>query len=571
MPSNVIALCLSVLQLFFFVQAKEFPAKLRIKDNFELPTNNKHTFDVTHRLLHRQRRESQSENPFNKPRSRRDAACVNPTNAKNIVKDQWKFPDDDKHVSFSMTWVGKNYQTILLLATTEFFIFSIQRSALYRSTDYGTSFKKINTDIYGGNIRKDFGIQRSPVDPNRVILVSFSLPILGRPSTLYISKDGAMKWKKVDLSFRVSNGIEFHPRNKDWLIAKGSTLQQGAYLSTDFGFTWKKLRPYVISVKWGARQDKKVEKEEKTIFLTMAPIANNFINIYDLQLWRSRDLGKNFKLISKHVYSFGVQGPFLFFTVDFNKNNRTRIMHVSKDGGDTNDVAGVPSILPMQFYSILDMSEGMVFLHVDNEKDTGKGVLYTSDADGIVFDKSLENHMYTNFDGITDFYKVESMNGTYITSRMNDDKSLTTVITFDRGGEWNPINLDQSHCAGQQSRKAASVCSLQIHNKFSKSRHISGVAMGPISEATAVGVIVAHANPGYALLSKNIGIWISRDGGYTWKTQTSLSGAHHYAIADHGNLLLAIPASGQDVKSLLILYVNPSGCFPATFHYLFRL
>ena len=25
--------------------------------------------------------------------------------------------------------------------------------------------------------------------------------------------------------------------------------------------------------------------------------------------------------------------------------------------------------------------------------DTGKGVLYTSDADGIVFDKSLENHM----------------------------------------------------------------------------------------------------------------------------------------------------------------------------------
>lgn len=41
--------------------------------------------------------------------------------------------------------------------------------------------------------------------------------------------------------------------------------------------------------------------------------------------------------------------------------------------------------------------------------------------------------------------------------------------------------------------------------------------MGPVSERSAVGIIIAHANPGQALLSTNIGIWVSRDGGYSWK------------------------------------------------------
>lgn len=56
------------------------------------------------------------------------------------------------------------------------------------------------------------------------------MPIIGKPSSLYISKDGAMTWKKVNLPFRVNGGIEFHPRNKEWLIAKGSTLQEGVRL-----------------------------------------------------------------------------------------------------------------------------------------------------------------------------------------------------------------------------------------------------------------------------------------------------------------------------------------------------
>jgi len=40
-------------------------------------------------------------------------------------------------------------------------------------------------------------------------------------------------------------------------------------------------------------------------------------------------------------------------------------MHVSKDRGKTFNAAQLPLINPEQFYSILDMSEDMVFVHVD--------------------------------------------------------------------------------------------------------------------------------------------------------------------------------------------------------------
>lgn len=71
--------------------------------------------------------------------------------------------------------------------------------------------------------------------------------------------------------------------------------------------------------------------------------------------------------------------------------------------------------------------------------DTGRGILYTSDATGIIFSESLKNHLYPNYEDLTDFYRVQSMRGVYIASQLMPDDSIRTMITFDRGGEWQPI------------------------------------------------------------------------------------------------------------------------------------
>lgn len=79
--------------------------------------------------------------------------------------------------------------------------------------------------------------------------------------------------------------------------------------------------------------------------------------------------------------------------------------------------------------------------------DTGHGTLYTSDATGIVFSESLQKHLYPNFEAVTDFYKVTSMRGVYIANTIDDEQSISTMITFNRGADWRPIKKpDNAPC-----------------------------------------------------------------------------------------------------------------------------
>ena len=78
----------------------------------------------------------------------------------------------------------------------------------------------------------------------------------------------------------------------------------------------------------------------------------------------------------------------------------------------------LPAISAEQFYSILDANEDMIFMHVDDEGDTGKGTIFTSDETGVIFSRSLENNLYPNGDDVTDFVRIESLNGVYITSQV---------------------------------------------------------------------------------------------------------------------------------------------------------
>jgi sortilin len=54
---------------------------------------------------------------------------------------------------------------------------------------------------------------------------------------------------------------------------------------------------------------------------------------------------------------------------------------------------------------------------------------------------------------------------------------------------------------------------------------------------------MAHGNVGWQLKTTHIGVYISSDGGYTWKRV--FDGAYHYAIANNGGLILAVPALGN--------------------------
>ena len=58
---------------------------------------------------------------------------------------------------------------------------------------------------------------------------------------------------------------------------------------------------------------------------------------------------------------------------------------------------------------------------------------------GIVFATSLTKHLYPNFHDVTDFYRVQSMRGVFLASQIQEDNSIQTKITFNRGGDWHAI------------------------------------------------------------------------------------------------------------------------------------
>jgi len=117
--------------------------------------------------------------------------------------------------------------------------------------------------------------------------------------------------------------------------------------------------------------------------------------------------------------------------------------------------------IPEHSYTLLDTSEGSIFLHVNHYGDESRyGNIYISDSTGIRFSLSLL-HNVRNPKGTADFDKVYGLEGIYIANIFDKEISTQgiegfkatnkkiaankntpetaykkTVITFDKGGEW---------------------------------------------------------------------------------------------------------------------------------------
>ncbi|OWF42491.1 Sortilin [Mizuhopecten yessoensis] len=200
----------------------------------------------------------------------------------------------------------------------------------------------------------------------------------------------------------------------------------------------------------------------------------------------------------------------------------------------------VPTLDSDMFYSVMDMEEDLVFMHVDDPGDTGHGTLYTSGGKGVIYSRSLEKHLYPNYGDTTDFYRMDSMRGVYIASQMSADDSIHSMITYNQGGSWQPIPRPEGGSCKDEKKD----CNLQIHGTYSITRGI--LAQSPISVSSAIGVAMVHGHIADALQTTHPDVYITRDGGYKWIK--ALDGPHHYHIADSGSLLVAVPSDTDKPK-----------------------
>ena len=197
-------------------------------------------------------------------------------------------------------------------------------------------------------------------------------------------------------------------------------------------------------------------------------------------------------------------------------------------------------------YTILDSSEGQVFLHINHYGSKSKhGNIYISDSSGTRFSLSLL-HSVRNLDGQCDFEKVNGLDGVYLAnvydqkkiellrgadnsaipgetiSKKQRDKTENhyedlenyrqTVISFDKGGIWRPLAAPLKDSDGKKITCPDDTCSLHLHS-------ITNLRFGPFySTSNSVGIVMGTGNVGYHLSNRadTVNTYLSRDAGVTW-------------------------------------------------------
>uniref|UniRef100_A0A8C6TN51 Sortilin 1b n=1 Tax=Neogobius melanostomus TaxID=47308 RepID=A0A8C6TN51_9GOBI len=404
--------------------------------------------------------------------------------------------------SVSLAWVGDGSGVILALTTFQvpFFMIRFGQSKLYRSEDYGKSFQDVTELINNTFIRSEFGIAISPDNSGKVILTAEVSDT--RRTRIFVSNDFGKSFSHHELPFSPLMQISYNPEDCNVLVARSNNE---LWLSRDFGKTWNKIHDMVcLHISYKTQHGKKP--------------TQTFTNT-----------------VKTKIYSFGLGGRFLFASVMTGKD-MMRMIQVSVDQGDSWNMAQLPSVGHEQFYSILAASDDMVFMHVDESGDSGFGTIYVSDDRGTVYSKSLERHLYTTTGGDTDFTNVTSLRGVFITSILAEDNSVKSVVSFDQGGEWVPLQKPANSMCDATS-KDPDKCSLHLHAAYSVAERLN-VPMLPLSEPNAVGLILSHGSVGDAISVMKPDVYVSDDGGYSWIK--ALDGPHHYAILDSGGLLVAV-------------------------------
>ncbi|KAM4741606.1 sortilin-like [Anableps anableps] len=437
--------------------------------------------------------------------------------------------------SLSLAWVGDGSGVLLVLTTFQvpLFLMRFGQSNLYRSEDYGKTFKDVTNVINHTFIQTEFGIAISPDHSGKVILTGDVSEFGG--FRLFRSRDFGLTFEPTDLPFVPLIQMLYNPGDCNTLLTLSVTLD--LWLSDNFGATWRRIHNSVCLVRWGPRN---------SIYLT----TNNNGSCNDkgmLDLKKTVDYGKTFHTIASRVYSFVLGGKFVFSSI-MTGTGTERMIHVSVDGGEHWNIAQLPAVNHQQFYSILTANQDMIFMHVDDPGDSGVGTIYVSDDRGTVFSKSLERHLYTTTGSDTDFTAVSSLRGVYMTSILTEDGTIETVITYDQGAKWEPLRRPQNtDCDTETSTNRPNRCKLHIYASYSTAIKMN-VPVLPLSQPNAVGLILAHGSVGDSESALAPDVYVSDDGGYSWLQ--ALKGPHHYAILDSGGLLVAVEHTNSPINQI---------------------
>ncbi|XP_038267188.2 VPS10 domain-containing receptor SorCS1 isoform X2 [Dermochelys coriacea] len=445
---------------------------------------------------------------------------------------------DSAHNQAMVHWSGHNSSVILILTKLyDYSLGSITESSLWRSTDYGTTYEKLNDKVGLKTILSYLYV--CPTNKRKIMLLTD--PEI--ESSLLISSDEGATYQKYRLNFYIQS-LLFHPKQEDWILAYSQ--DQKLYSSVEFGRRWQLLQEGVApnrfywSVMGSSKEPDLVHLEAKTVDGHAQYITCRMQNCTEAT--RSKPFPgyiDSDSLIVQDDYVFVqlTSGGRPHYYVSYRRNAFAQ-MKLPKYS------------LPKDMH-VISTDENQVFAAVQewNQNDTYN--LYISDTRGVYFTLALENVKSSRgLEGnvMIDLYEVAGIKGMFLANKKIDNQ-VKTFITYNKGRDWRLLQAPDTDLRGNPVRCLLPYCSLHLHLKVSENPYTSG---NIASRDTAPSIIVASGNIGTELSDNDINMFVSSDAGNTWRQ--IFEEEHSVLYLDQGGVLVAMKHTSLPIRHLWLSF-----------------